>query len=212
MKFPVNEPYNITTKFSGEHPGIDIAPVPAGSKVVIYAPENSRVIAVGNRPALEGRYLILQGSKFYYFGHFDSVSVTTGMSVTEGTPLGIMGKTGLATGVHTHFEVRNTPNGSQIDPLSIKWEDDEVSLLTSKIENEEENRQLFLAWVGRNPYPQEKGRYVGWLTVHAFNNIAQNADRLNADKMLSGYYKNGSKIPNDQEAATKLAEIKKLVG
>lgn len=125
MIFPVNQPYKITTLFSASHPGIDIAPIPAGAGgVPCFAPERSRVIASAYLPAVEGEYVKLLGldsGKYYYFGHFakNSRTVTVGQNIAENTVIGTLGMTGLADGVHTHFEVRNTSNGSQIDPLGF---------------------------------------------------------------------------------------------
>lgn len=53
---------------------------------------------------------------YYYFGHFASRLVKAGDSLKEGQPIGIIGMTGNATGVHTHHEVRKTQGGNQVDP------------------------------------------------------------------------------------------------
>lgn len=132
MRFPVDNPYKITTRFSASHPGIDIAPIPAGKLgVACYAPEKGTVIASNYKPALEGEYIILKGNsgKYYYFGHFarGSRRYGVGASVNEGDVLATLGMTGKADGVHTHFEVRTSPNGGQIDPLSINWEGEDVA-------------------------------------------------------------------------------------
>jgi len=122
MRFPVNKPYTITQGFSTKHPAIDIAPIPAGKKgVKCLAPEKGRIVTVGFNPALEGRYIIMKGKKmYYYFGHFEKWLVRAGEKVKEGQAIGILGSTGLSTGIHTHNEVRPQPGPTnQIDPL--KW-------------------------------------------------------------------------------------------
>jgi len=123
VRFPVEQPYNITTPFSAAHLGIDIAPVPAGSTGrQVLSPEPSVVYQLGNNPALEGKYIILKGDSgvYYYFGHFAELFVFKGQRLDEGQPIGVMGMTGLATGIHTHHEVRpNQPGpGTQIDPAA----------------------------------------------------------------------------------------------
>lgn len=130
MRFPVPDPYVITQAFSSGHLGIDIAPTPAGTKNrPVVAPEKSIVVASGNNPALEGIYLILKGDsgKFYYFGHFASVNYLRNQGMNEGDVIGLMGMTGLATGIHTHHEVRTTISGGQINPYvyysNVKGED-----------------------------------------------------------------------------------------
>lgn len=118
MRFPVNKPYAITQKFSPQHPGIDIAPRPVNVKRrKAYAPEKGRVVRSGYLPALEGNYVIMRGkTKYYYFGHFAKRFVLMDDLVKQGQPLGEIGRTGAATGIHTHHEVRKTLIGGQIDP------------------------------------------------------------------------------------------------
>lgn len=126
MRFPVNQPYRITTKFSSGHPGIDIAPTPAGTKgIPCYAPEAGTIVSAAYRPSLEGNYVILKGkTKYYYFGHFAGQRMRVGQVVKEGQIIGILGQTGLATGIHTHHEVRTTKQGGQINPeVYYKGED-----------------------------------------------------------------------------------------
>jgi murein DD-endopeptidase MepM/ murein hydrolase activator NlpD len=50
------------------------------------------------------------------YAHMSDIYVSQGQAVSQGQSLGRMGQTGLATGIHLHFEVR--VNGTQIDPLS----------------------------------------------------------------------------------------------
>lgn len=55
------------------------------------------------------------------YGHFESLSVSNGQSVTKGQLLGYMGNTGNSTGPHLHFEIHHGPwNGSRsnsVNPL-----------------------------------------------------------------------------------------------
>lgn len=120
MIFPVKQPHKITQKFSKNHPGIDIAPVIAGTKgVPCLAPEASTVYRSAYNASPEGHYIILKGkSVYYYFGHFERRLVSQGQSVGEGQAIGVLGKTGTATGIHTHHEVRpfGPGPGKSIDP------------------------------------------------------------------------------------------------
>lgn len=52
--------------------------------------------------------------------HFNSVYVQTGDTIKAGTPLGIMGDTGFATGTHVHYEIRINDGGnwSPVNPLN----------------------------------------------------------------------------------------------
>lgn len=49
------------------------------------------------------------------YGHFYSIYVQSGQSVSRGTPLGRCGSTGASTGTHLHFEV--IANGKFMNPL-----------------------------------------------------------------------------------------------
>jgi murein DD-endopeptidase MepM/ murein hydrolase activator NlpD len=49
------------------------------------------------------------------YGHSDGLYVEEGQSVERGAPIAIVGSTGLSTGPHLHFEVRQ--DGEPIDPL-----------------------------------------------------------------------------------------------
>lgn len=51
------------------------------------------------------------------YGHMASVSVSVGQTVEKGQTIGVMGRTGAATGLHVHIEMYL--NGSLIDPISF---------------------------------------------------------------------------------------------
>lgn len=120
MVFPVSHPYRITQGFSDAHLGIDIAPeVPGTVGIQCHAPENAMVLESSMLLPIEGNYIKLRGDSgmFYYFGHFQTRLVQARVRVVEGQPIGILGKTGEATNVHTHHEVRHTSSGDQVDPV-----------------------------------------------------------------------------------------------
>lgn len=104
------------------HGGIDIASVPPGSMPDVFAARAGTVMSAGTG-SIEGNYVMIDHNDGYYtyYGHFNSLSVTTGASVTAETKLGVMGQTGLATGVHLHFEVRKGGSTSayRINPRDV---------------------------------------------------------------------------------------------
>jgi murein DD-endopeptidase MepM/ murein hydrolase activator NlpD len=51
------------------------------------------------------------------YAHFDKILISEGQKVTQGQLLGAMGRTGRATGVHLHFEIRK--DRGPIDPLPL---------------------------------------------------------------------------------------------
>jgi hypothetical protein len=82
----------------------------------------------------------------------------------------------------------------------------------STIDNQEEERQVFLAWLGRNPGPQEVGRYVGKTVRDVWPDIAKNQTRTTVDPILTYVRDHNGQLPSDTEASAKLAAIKKLLG
>lgn len=161
MIFPVQHAHRISQGFSSRHPGIDIAPLPAGKTgVPCLAPENSTVSLVGYKPSLEGHYVMLRGDSghHYYFGHFASKQVRTGQRIGEGQQIGVLGQTGKATGIHTHFEVRPTIAASgQINPLTINWEKEDYM---SKL-GREEITALFPVYFGYSASDEDHRAWTG---------------------------------------------------
>jgi murein DD-endopeptidase MepM/ murein hydrolase activator NlpD len=94
------------------HTGIDY-PAPAGTPVV--AARDGVVTAVG---ALAGYGNVVelgheQGVTTLY-AHLSRILVEPGSRVARGTVVGLVGRTGDATGPHLHFELRI--RGAAIDP------------------------------------------------------------------------------------------------
>jgi murein DD-endopeptidase MepM/ murein hydrolase activator NlpD len=128
-KNPVHSSYAVSQESTSMnidgliHGGIDLASVPKGAKPPVYAARAGTVIVVGSNLSYEGNYVMIQheGGYYTYYGHFDSISVTQGQKVSNETVLGIMGETGLATGVHLHFEVRKGGQSSdfRINPREV---------------------------------------------------------------------------------------------
>ena len=54
-----------------------------------------------------------------YYGHLANIQVSMGQQVTPDTVVGISGATGLATGVHLHFEVWKGKQWARINPRDI---------------------------------------------------------------------------------------------
>jgi murein DD-endopeptidase MepM/ murein hydrolase activator NlpD len=96
------------------HKGIDIA---RPSNRTIKAADNGKVVSAG----LDGGY----GNKIVIdhenglrtvYAHLDSIGVSVGQTVSQGSAIGVMGSTGNSTGVHLHFEVYK--NGALQNPLN----------------------------------------------------------------------------------------------
>ncbi|HDL85475.1 MAG TPA: M23 family metallopeptidase [Candidatus Acetothermia bacterium] len=87
------------------HNGIDID-VPVGT--IVHAAAPGKVYFTGEDSGY-GTMIILQHSDNYYtvYGHLSSILVSKGQYVEVGQPIAESGNTGLSTGPHLHFEVRN---------------------------------------------------------------------------------------------------------
>jgi len=97
------------------HDGIDID-VPEGTTV--YASTGGTVYFYGEQSGY-GNVLILQhdGGFITMYGHLKSSLVTKGQYVEKGQKIAISGNTGISSGPHLHFEMRN--GEFPIDPMSF---------------------------------------------------------------------------------------------
>ena len=92
--------------FRHHHNGIDID-VPVGT--IVRAAASGKVQFTGEDPEGYGTMLILQHSDGYLtvYGHLSSILVSKGQYVEVGQPIAESGNTGVSTGPHLHFEIRN---------------------------------------------------------------------------------------------------------
>lgn len=94
------------------HAGVDLA-APVGTAVI--APADG-VVTLANWAGGYGLLVELEnGANAMRFGHLSRLNVTPGQQIRQGDILGYVGATGLATGAHLHYEVRQ--NGRAVDPL-----------------------------------------------------------------------------------------------
>ena len=102
----------ISTGYSADHPGVDIA-ADAGAQVsALY----DGTVTAADYDADKGWYIVLDhgdGLESEY-RHMRELLVRAGDAVTMGQAIGTVGSTGSATGPHLHFELRL--NGAPVDP------------------------------------------------------------------------------------------------
>ena len=95
------------------HNGVDLV-APTGTAVV--APARALVVETGERD-LAGKYVKLDhGDEVEtLYLHLSRIQVLAGDRVERGEKLGLTGVSGLTTGPHLHFEVRE--KGVSVDPM-----------------------------------------------------------------------------------------------
>ena len=105
--------------YSRMHKGIDFA-APIGT--VIYAAGNGTVTVMEYRKGY-GNLIRIQHNNQYTtaYAHLNAFAknLKTGQSVKQGQIIGYVGRTGLATGPHLHFEVLK--DGQHINPTQLKF-------------------------------------------------------------------------------------------
>lgn len=115
----------VTGKKDSFHSGIDIArnastikyDTPYGAPV--FAAESGTVIFAGENGGY-GNAIDIKGEKnIYRYGHLSRICVFNGQKVQKGDIIGRIGTTGVSTGQHLHFEVRNLANTETYDPLQF---------------------------------------------------------------------------------------------
>ncbi|MBD9845980.1 peptidoglycan DD-metalloendopeptidase family protein [Enterococcus faecalis] len=124
---PVRSSYTITQEWDQIgwgtnviHGGIDIASVPAGSTPPVYVARSGTVETV-TYDGTGGNYVVIKHDDGYwtYYGHLNSVDLAIGDKVTTNLRVGIMGSTGLAKGIHLHFEVWKGAQWQRINPRDV---------------------------------------------------------------------------------------------
>ncbi len=115
--YKITSPYGYRThpilKKKKLHTGIDIA-VPSGSNIV--AANAGKVIYSGYYGGYGNTVIIDHGGKIStLYAHNSKLLVKEGDEVEKGKTIAKSGSTGLSTGPHLHFEVRE--NGQHVDPM-----------------------------------------------------------------------------------------------
>lgn len=142
--------YRVTCKFGprihpvtgkkSNHNGVDLVASPAVSNPHIIA-HTAGTVKTSSYNSTIGYYVEVQVSPTCYMQYCHmkqgSVTVKTGDTVKQGQKIGVMGTTGLSTGVHLHFGINES--GSWIDPEAYISKD---YLEEEEMTQEEFNRML----------------------------------------------------------------------
>jgi murein DD-endopeptidase MepM/ murein hydrolase activator NlpD len=103
------------------HPGVDITGPTPGVSVPVFAPVEGLVAQVASNDGY-GNFVVLRTpadvagrQKQLLLGHFASVQVKAGQWVNLSDPLGMMGKTGFADGLHCHLGLQYVLNNTVLN-------------------------------------------------------------------------------------------------
>lgn len=130
MRYPFDS-YRITQDFHTGHKALDLVAqgndeIKASANGVIYYiwkyPHNLTRYDYNTPNNNGGIFVIVRSdtyNQWYYNGHMRDCNVSVGQRINEGHVLGHQGMSGLATGLHDHFEMRigNTwESGTSVNP------------------------------------------------------------------------------------------------
>lgn len=112
--FPLRKYQRMSRGFRGKHKGIDVA---AKKNTPIHSVESGWVTYVGRGFRGYGKLVIVEHSPNWssFYAHMNAYGVKQGQWVERGHVLGLVGRTGRATGDHLHFELRHYTQA--VDPM-----------------------------------------------------------------------------------------------
>ncbi len=124
FRWPLDSGYNYITSGYGyrntgipgastNHPGYDIA---ADYGTPIYAADSGTVLVSYYDEWGYGNYVTISHGNGYTttYGHMSSRAVSVGDKIQKGQVIGYVGSTGISSGPHLHFEIRE--NGTPLNP------------------------------------------------------------------------------------------------
>ena len=109
--------YHPILHFTRFHAGVDIG-ASWGSPIV--AAGDGRIVAAGWAGGYGREVQIVHGGGITsLYGHMSEIVAAPGSFVRQGQLIGYVGSSGLSTGPHLHFEVRQ--NGQPVNPLAVRF-------------------------------------------------------------------------------------------
>jgi murein DD-endopeptidase MepM/ murein hydrolase activator NlpD len=125
MMLPANGPitsyfgyrYHPILHFTRFHAGVDIG---AGWGSPIVAAGDGQVVSAGWSGGYGREVEIAHGGGLVsIYGHMSEIVAQSGSFVRRGQLIGYVGSSGLSTGPHVHFEVRQ--GGQPVNPLAVRF-------------------------------------------------------------------------------------------
>ncbi|AJA48617.1 peptidase M23 [Clostridium pasteurianum DSM 525 = ATCC 6013] len=114
--YPITSPFGMrfhpVLNYSRLHAGMDIG-VPMGTP--IYALKDGVVIAAESMSGYGNVVMINHGDITSVYAHNSSLAVSVGQKIKGGQLISYSGNSGVSSGAHLHFEIRNS-SGQPIEP------------------------------------------------------------------------------------------------
>lgn len=125
-KIPFTGKFKLTCEYgrkgtlwkSGKHEGTDLVGI---TSTKVYSICNGIVERAGYDNGGFGNYVRIKENNSenrIYLAHLSKIYVKVGQNVKYTTVVGLMGKSGNATGVHTHVEIREFSNGKVLRKIN----------------------------------------------------------------------------------------------
>jgi murein DD-endopeptidase MepM/ murein hydrolase activator NlpD len=113
--WPVKSP-SITQGYRLGHYGVDIQDK---ANLSIYPVDDGVITGIEDSRFGYGKHVYIDhgDGRSSLYAHLSSINVVVGQQVNRDTIIGIMGKTGWASGIHLHLEIYQ--NGKALNPVTL---------------------------------------------------------------------------------------------
>lgn len=111
--FGARDTSNLPLGASSYHNGIDIAAKEGTNVLAAF----SGIISSTGYNDSKGNYIVIDHGNglFTEYGHLSEIVAKVGQKVSDGAAIGTVGSTGISTGSHLDFRIKE--NGTYLDPL-----------------------------------------------------------------------------------------------
>ena len=148
-QYPVKN-YKVTCEFgrlgswqAGWHTGVDLI-----GDYNIYPMTSGYVESINSKGSSYGNHIVIKhdDGMIGLYAHLSKINVSVGERVDINDVIGIMGKTGNATGIHLHFELHQNkykypPKNSS--PNNCKWLVNPILYIQDRIDEQMELNEIF---------------------------------------------------------------------
>ncbi len=218
LRYPVDY-VGITQYYSRNHRGIDLGWHNTTSEPILAAADGL-VVDCGTESVYGAIYAVLRHegvvqdkTVYTLYWHLRSLAVAKGQTVRQGQTIGIMGDTGLTTGVHLHYEAWVTPRSYTawrlsdkekyaVDPRTVTylWPDQQKSRSSQGVQPRPEptpddgalvltREPLYASSTAARAAGSVSGRYWRWddQTVHGRIRITNSPERIGISGQVTGW-------------------------